>query len=109
MISLFLKIELKPGPVFPNVYHNYKQYGSGALPSPEKIDIDKYDEDTKSLLNEIYDTYGQYSAVNLRNLTHQEAPWRDTAEGAEITQTRLKEYFKTQIIQDAQKNQEKSA
>lgn len=96
------------GPVVPEVYHNYKSYGSNALPFPENFDIDKYDSETKNLLNEIYDTYGQYSAVNLRNLTHQEAPWRDTTKGDVIVLDKMKDYFNTQIVQDAQKNQEQS-
>lgn len=97
------------GPVVPVVYHNYKKYGSDALPFPENFYIDKYDSETKNLLNEIYDSYGQYSAVYLRNLTHQEAPWINTDEGSEISLEKMKNYFKTQIIQDAQKNQETSA
>ena len=85
------------GPVVPAVYYEYKRYGRSGLPYKE-VDFSQFDEDVRELLDEVYDVYGQYSASVLRNLTHEEPPWRNTPSGEEISQDNLKSYFLTQII-----------
>lgn len=87
------------GPVVPELYHEYKVYGSGHVPRPEEFDFSVLDKNTRELLDEVYDTFGQFSAWKLRNMTHEEPPWRDASDRREvITHESLKEYFKTQII-----------
>lgn len=85
------------GPVVPQVYHQYKEYGAGAIP---KTDIDgrRYTDKVRELLNEVYSVYGQFSAGKLRSMTHGEPPWRDTPSGEEISQDAMEEYFQTLII-----------
>ena len=86
------------GPVVPELYHEYKEYGSGHVPCPEEFDFSIL-EDAREFLDEIYDTFGQFSAWKLRNMTHEEPPWREASDRREvITHESLKEYFKTQII-----------
>lgn len=63
------------GPVVPELYHHYKAYGSGHIPAPTDFDPADYDERTTELLDEIWDTFGQYSAWKLRNITHEDRPW----------------------------------
>ena len=63
------------GPVVPDLYHAYKQYGNGGIPRPEAFDPESLDVKTRELLDEVYNVYGQYSAWKLRNMTHHEAPW----------------------------------
>jgi uncharacterized phage-associated protein len=65
------------GPVVPDVYHQYKCYGSGVIPAPEQFDAMTYDPGTQSFLNAIYARYGDLSATTLLEMTHQESPWRD--------------------------------
>jgi len=81
------------GPVVPDVYHYFKTYGSSALPLPNSFDFDIFDENKLSLIKEVNDVYGQYSALKLMDMTHQEAPWKNTAINSIITPELLKDYF----------------
>lgn len=86
------------GPVVPALYHEYKKYGAGAIPSPTVLDVTKYDMETRELLDEVYATYGQFSAWKLRNMTHVEPPWCEAAPfNGIITHEALQTYFKTLI------------
>lgn len=84
------------GPVVPSVYHTFKNYGSGGIGPPQNIDFSLYDDRTAALLDEVYAVYGQYSAWKLRNMTHEEPPWKNYV-GSVIPHSALKEYFKTQL------------
>ena len=90
------------GPVVVALYHEYKGYGSSAIPSVAELDFEKYNEDTRELLDEVYVVFGQFSAWKLRNMTHVEAPWQDTPEGEVISHDVLRAYFMTQVIEDGQ-------
>ena len=48
-------------------------------------------------MDEVYDVYGQFSAWKLRNMTHEEAPWKNAVQGQDISLTSMTEYFKTQL------------
>jgi len=91
------------GPVVPNLYQKYKKYKYEALPIPKDVDFDKYDEQTRELLDEVYTVYGQYSAWVLSDFTHKESPYinarkrADKGNGDVITHGELKSYFLTQI------------
>ena len=86
------------GPVIPVLYRAYKEYQSGAIPSPTDLDFSIYCQDTTDLLNEIYSVFGQFSAWKLRNMTHAEPPWIDASEDAGvISHPSMKKYFLTQI------------
>lgn len=87
------------GPVIPALYQKYKPYGSAALPIPNEIDLTKYDPQTCELLDEVYNVYGQYSGWKLRNMTHEETPWRDASlSNGVITHKAMKGYFKTLLV-----------
>ena len=100
------------GPVVPEAYHEYKQYGSGDIPTIESfIMIDKDDiwnskrvefEDTaisdndKSLIDKVVDKFADYSATDLVSLTHRQSPWIDAYapyQNNEITIDAIREYF----------------
>ena len=85
------------GPVVVDVYHQYKEYGSNSIP-PEEVDFDMFNEELAEFLNEIYSTFGQYSAWKLREMTHNEPPWKDAynedVPGIIITHEALLDYFK---------------
>ena len=89
------------GPVVPELYRKYRDCGNGALPASENFDAKKFSEDEIELLDEVYKVYGQFSAWKLRNMTHEEQPWKDAyIEGAvsqEITLDSMKGFFKTLI------------
>lgn len=85
------------GPVVVEVYDEFKQYGADRVPLPEDFDIEKYDEDTKELLNEVYEVYGQFSPSALVEMTHNEPPWRRTKIKNEIPLKAMQDYFATQL------------
>ena len=87
------------GPVIPSIYHEFKKYGSNAIPIPKKFDESVLSEDEKEIINEVYEVYGQYSAWRLRNLTHNEPPYNN-AIGNKISKKKLKEYFSEFIADD---------
>ncbi|WP_317643179.1 Panacea domain-containing protein [Bombiscardovia apis] len=64
------------GPVVPEVYREMK-YSSDDLAPDSDYNWSLIDEDTASFLAGIWDTYGQYSAWKLRNMSHDTAPWKD--------------------------------
>lgn len=71
------------GPVVPEVYHAFKRFGSNPVEFQEFDDFawDDVDPVTAQFLGEVWNTYGGYSAGRLRNMTHDEPPWRDNWRG----------------------------
>ncbi|MGK8328482.1 Panacea domain-containing protein, partial [Pseudomonas aeruginosa] len=41
------------GPVVPNVYHHYKQFGSGSIPAPIDFNLEAFSPEQVELLNEV--------------------------------------------------------
>ena len=87
------------GAVVPDLYHEYKKFGSNPIPSPEELEISKYDTEVSQLLDEIYDVYGQFSAWKLRDMVHDEPPYKNTLDKCQtvIEHKEMQEYFSTQI------------
>ncbi len=86
------------GPVVPDLYHAFKECGSGVIPPPVDFDFDDYAPDVRAILDDVYAVYGQYSAAGLRALTHDDPPWKQTSPGEVITLDSMREYFSTQIL-----------
>lgn len=87
------------GPVVPQVYHEYKECGASPIPV-QSVDLGRYPDEARELLDEVYAVYGQFSASKLRDMTHQEAPWKNTPQGEEISLAVMREFFQTLIIED---------
>jgi uncharacterized phage-associated protein len=85
------------GPVVVEIYNEYQEYSDGPIPAPRRINTKVFDAEKKDFLTEIYQVYGQYSALRLMQLTHNEAPWNTTKIGEEITHDKLASYFKSLI------------
>jgi uncharacterized phage-associated protein len=87
------------GPVVPELYQKYKSYGAGNIEIPAELDLSRYPDDVKELLNEVWCMYGQYSAWKLRELTHEDTPWLETHAmgGGVISHQSLRRYFLTQL------------
>lgn len=89
------------GPVVRSVYGSYAGYGASPIPPPENFTLTEIDEDTRDFLDEVYEVYGQFSAWRLREMTHEEPPWRDAWDpdsgGGVVTQDSMKEYFSTLV------------
>ncbi len=88
------------GPVVEELYHLFKQYGPGPIPRPKEVQSNVLPGPVRNLLNEVYNVYGQYDAWKLRNMTHEEPPWRDAyarGPGEIIPTGAMQDYFKTQL------------
>jgi len=91
------------GPVVPDLYHPFKDFGAANIPAPAAFDPDGYDTASARLLDEVYDVFGQYSAWKLRNMTHEERPWIDAYENGErgrvISHAAMRDYFKDYVTE----------
>jgi uncharacterized phage-associated protein len=87
------------GPVVPQVYHEYKQYGAGSIPV-ERVDLEAYSPEVRELLDEVWAVYGQFTASKLEGMTHQEPPWMDTPQSEAISHASMTTFFKTLVIED---------
>ena len=83
------------GPVVPKVYREYKDRGCGAIPVDSEFDPEVIPENKKEFLNEVYNVFGQYSAWKLRNMTHEEPPWKNCTQGETISLNSMKDFFST--------------
>ncbi|MEO0432273.1 MAG: type II toxin-antitoxin system antitoxin SocA domain-containing protein [Cyanobacteria bacterium J06656_5] len=88
------------GPVVPDAYHAFKEFGANAIPAPEAMDFNIFEPETVELLDEVYAVYGQFSAWKLRNMTHGESPWKETPINEIISTQKMQEYFETQLTSD---------
>lgn len=87
------------GPVVPYVYRQYKQHGGEPIPI-EKINLENYTLQVREVLDEVNEVFGQFSALKLRAMTHNEPPWKQTPRGAVIPLDLMTEFFKTMVIAD---------
>jgi len=85
------------GPVIKSLWHEYKDYGPEAIPKPNITYKSFFDKKQQELMGEVYEVFGQFSAWKLRNLSHSEPPWKETAKDSVITHNKMKMYFKTLI------------
>jgi uncharacterized phage-associated protein len=89
------------GPVVPDIYQEFKQFGSGAIPRPKDFDDAIYQDEVKEFLNEVYEVFGQFSAWKLRNMTHEEAPYKEVASWqGKIRHEAMREHFE-QYVKDS--------
>jgi uncharacterized phage-associated protein len=87
------------GPVVPDVYHRYKLHSGEPIPV-EPIDLGAYNDQVQEVLDEVNEVFGQFSALKLRAMTHNEPPWTQTPQGEIISLDLMKEFFKTMVIPD---------
>ena len=86
------------GPVVRSLYHAFKEYERQSIPFPDSVQLGDYPEIALGLIDRVYATYGRFEAWALRNMTHDEPPWRDSTPSGTISKSRLREYFKTQQL-----------
>ncbi|MDD2870316.1 Panacea domain-containing protein [Neomegalonema sp.] len=99
------------GPVVPSLYHSFKEYGSNGIPPITGVDFSEIDARDRTVLDDVYNYYGQYSAWKLRNMTHEEAPWLNAYEQADgtITTAALREFFIGEFDEDYLKSYQSAA
>ena len=100
------------GPVVPEAYREYKQFGSSNIPNVSyyvemdfddfwKSKVKKYRSEVisdgdKRRIEAVVDRFSDYSATDLVEITHNQAPWMDAYvpnRNNEITPQAIKEYF----------------
>lgn len=89
------------GPVVPELYHQFKECGRNPIPAPLDLDIPAiFNPEQIDLIAEVQETFGQFSAWQLRNMTHEEKPWMDHKDKTErkIPKEEMREYFKTRLL-----------
>ena len=83
------------GPVVPEVYHEYKHFGSSNI-IEDSTDIIDLSERDKVLLEGIVDECSHYSASKLVEITHNQRPWMNAYEkycNNVISNESIREYF----------------
>ena len=104
------------GPVVPVAYHAYKHYGSTDIPSvdsyinfdlddPWTASITQFDnncicDDDKQLINDVVNKLSNYSATDLVEITHHQAPWKSVYvknENKPISIDSIRNYFNEQL------------
>jgi uncharacterized phage-associated protein len=86
------------GPVVPALYHEYKQHDGSLIPASTDFDLSVLTDNEFELVKEVFDVFGQYSAWKLRDMTHEESPWQNHADGVDVIPvSEIAEYFKTRI------------
>lgn len=65
------------GPVFPDLYHEYKKYGASDIPKNDRECSEKFSSDEIDALTQVWEVYGEFSANQLEQFTHQESPWKN--------------------------------
>ena len=81
------------GPVIRKIYDKFRIFGANGIQYDEDYE-DKIDEETKVLLKKVYNRFGQYTAWKLRDMTHQETPWKETKRNHVIDKKIIQNYFK---------------
>jgi len=88
------------GPVVRDAYFHFSKFGQGAIIPSGNEEIISLSPKENTLFNEVMTEFGQYSAIKLMHMTHDELPWKKTwyenPQGI-IPDELLIEYFKTQI------------
>lgn len=83
------------GPVEPDVYHEYKNYGSKAI----SLDSKNHATINNAVLDFILDSYSVYSPIELSKTTHVEEPWKKNVDsGGVISDNDLLAYYKKQAF-----------
>nr|VZS00152.1 hypothetical protein MF5583_00460 [Mycoplasma feriruminatoris] len=70
------------GPVSPELWNDYKDYGWNEIPKKESNDY-KLDKNLLELLDAVWTTYGEISGYELEAISHSETPWINARKGLE--------------------------
>lgn len=67
------------GPVCPRLYHRYKEYGWHDI--PQVTSKPEISQELESLLRQVWDAYGAFTADELERISHGEMPWKKARKG----------------------------
>lgn len=86
------------GPVNPEVYHKYKQYGRNPVPSQPVPPSMPFHDEKQALIDFILATYLPFSATSLSAMIQKEAPWYQTPNQAVISPATMRHYYSQQAF-----------
>ena len=69
------------GPVYLPAYRFYSDFEAKQLPIPSRNELVQLSEETKNLLEEVWEYFGEYHAYYLSGMTHVEFPWKKARQG----------------------------
>lgn len=81
------------GPVIPSLYDELKKFGNNQIKINTEYDDNLFSREQLDSIVRTYKTFGQYSAWKLRDMTHQELPWKNTKRNHTIPKDLIKSYF----------------
>ncbi|MFH1934297.1 MAG: type II toxin-antitoxin system antitoxin SocA domain-containing protein [Pseudomonadota bacterium] len=88
----------KFGPIIESIYHHFKRFRYSPIQFLNKENIEeKISQKEKMYLDEFYSIFIRYSASDLTQLSHNEAPWKNTSQGETIPQDTIKNFYKGQL------------
>ncbi len=82
------------GPVVPVLYHLYKPHGAGCIPADPEFDPSSIDQNTVEFLDEIFEAFGQFSAIRLMEIAHGDKCWKDAGPGEVISHDAMEKCLK---------------
>lgn len=85
------------GPVVRELWDVYRANGARGIEKPETWDFSRFAPEDLDVMNEVYEVFGQYSAWKLRDMTHEEPPWKETPINGVIPHDKLRKYFRTRV------------
>lgn len=88
------------GPVVPELYHLYKENGSGGIPANAEFNQNTIDGDTREFLDEVYSVFGQFSAIRLMELSHSDACWVEAGINNIISKKSMAESLKKYLVNE---------
>lgn len=88
------------GPVVASIYDEYKINKNMGIVNFNPP-IENFTDDEEEILKFTLEEFGQFSASKLRNMTHEETPWKSTKRNDVIPQNIIAEYFKENYIEEA--------
>ena len=84
------------GPVIPDLYNKLKRFGKDSIQEIEGASpISKLSAEICDFLNDVFAVFSRYSASGLRNMTHDELPWKNAikTQTGIISNDDMKEHF----------------
>ena len=86
------------GPVVESVYQTYKTNGSNGIIQFE-MPVENFSQAEEDVLQFTQNNFGQFSAWKLREMTHNETPWKTTKRNEEIPREKIKSYFEEHYVE----------
>lgn len=84
----------KNGPVNGYIYGKYKENGNQPIPIESKAA--PVPDKKKKIIDFILESYAHFGALTLSAMTHEEAPWKQTAKNDVISDNLIQEFYSTQ-------------